>query len=115
MPKPDEFEQYPAFIFFDGRINSHYTDKQLERVAFFSLPFSSYSKWKGEGVLPTAERQRIVEIIREVHNKGKKIRFWATPDNKAGWETLHSLGVDIINTDQVEKCTEYFKPEEERR
>src|SRR5690606_5653409 len=42
------------------------------------------------------------------HEWGKKIRFWGTPDGITAWNTLHKMGVDIINTDQIERCTGFF-------
>jgi hypothetical protein len=39
---------------------------------------------------------------------GKLLRLWAIPDNAAAWQRLQQLGVDIINTDKVEECREFF-------
>ena len=108
MPAPAEFSDFPRFIEFDGRLGVDYTENQLERVAFVSAPFSSYATWDGKGALTSKDRQRVADAIDQAHGMGKKIRFWGTPDGITAWDTLHKMGVDIINTDQIERCTEFF-------
>ncbi len=46
-------------------------------------------------------------IIKESHDLGKPVRFWAIPDFKEGWNTLFELGIDIINTDQVGEASQF--------
>ena len=53
-------------------------------------------------------------IAEKAHEMGKPIRFWASPDNPQAWETLHNLGVDVINTDNPEACTLYFRALEKK-
>lgn len=108
MPPPASFDDFPRFIQFDGRLNTGYTSRQLERVAFISAPFSSYASWNGKGALIGKEKKQVADAIEKAHGMGKKIRFWGTPDGPTAWDTLHKMGVDIINTDQIERCTEFF-------
>jgi alkaline phosphatase len=44
-----------------------------------------------------------------VHAKGKKVRFWATPDFPEAWEVLLSLKVDVINSDDVAALASFIK------
>ena len=46
--------------------------------------------------------------IKLVVQPGKLLRLWAIPDNAAAWQRLQQLGVDIINTDKVGECREFF-------
>lgn len=108
MPAPASFDEFPRFIHFDGRLNTVYTSHQLERVAFISAPFSSYAGWNGKGALIGKEKKQVADAIAKAHGLGKKIRFWGTPDGPTAWNTLYKMGVDIINTDQIERCTEFF-------
>src|SRR5690606_25074502 len=108
MPSPSAFDDYPPFILFDGRVTSDYSPAQLDRIAFFSANFRNFSPWTGEGLLSPVDKERLAEVIQTVHNKGKRIRFWATPDGENSWEALHALGVDIINTDRIDACVDYF-------
>ncbi|MFB2118371.1 hypothetical protein [Parapedobacter sp. 2B3] len=109
MPNPSAFSDYPTFISFDGRLTTDYTSDQLERVAFFSANFRNYSSWTGEHKISPADAKLLTDVIKGVHAKGKHIRFWATPDGEKSWETLQTLGVDIINTDRIKACVNYFE------
>ncbi len=115
MPPPDEFAQIPHFIWFDGRLANNYTTDQLKRVAFFSASFGDYTKWNGKGMMVDAERRQVAAAIAESHARGKKIRFWGTPDGITAWNTLSQMGVDIINTDEVERCVEFFSDLDKKR
>lgn len=72
-PKPEDFKNYPEFIFFDGRPQYDYTPEQLitgeNRSAF--------------GEHPTV--------------------------GVTAWNTFHEMGIDIINTDKPELCSDFFK------
>ena len=48
------------------------------------------------------------EIIREVHDEGKKIRFWGSPDNVNAWEHFYLFGIDFINTDKIIKLHDFI-------
>lgn len=108
-PQPAHFDNYPAFISFDGKTDISYTEKQLKRVGIFSDSFRKYSTWNGKGGIVTSEKKKLEEIINKVHAWGKQIRFWGTPDGITAWNTFYTMGVDIINTDRVEACTDFFR------
>lgn len=113
-PAPADFNTFPAFILFDGLIKVDYTEDQLKRVAMISEPFSAYSKWKADGLpFPESDQKVIRKLVEKAHQQGKPIRFWAAPDNPTAWKALQDLGVDIINTDNPEACTLYFKSQGE--
>ena len=106
-PDPSRWSKYPSFIHFDGRPNITYTREQLERIAMISDNFKSYSTWNGKGLIPKADREKLEGVIASVHHQGKKIRFWATPDQVNAWKILLSLKVDFIGTDNVDLLTDY--------
>lgn len=108
VPSPDQFATYPIWIQFDGRPNVTYTPEQLAHVGLISQDFTRYTRWNGKGLIVKKERTNIQEVIRQVHQQGKKIRFWATPDNINTWKTLMNLGVDYINTDQIAPLGEFL-------
>ncbi|WP_138484743.1 alkaline phosphatase [Dyadobacter bucti] len=107
-PAPAEFENYPDYIFYDGRPGISYTPSQLQRVGLISQAFANYTRWNGKGVLTKDEKAKIEKVIAEVHDKGKKIRFWATPDHINAWKMLMNLGIDYINTDKVQELGSYL-------
>ncbi|MCY1539698.1 hypothetical protein D9M68_752980 [compost metagenome] len=108
-PDPSTFHQYPGWIYFDGLPHVGYTKKALKKISMISDNFASYSKWKGAGVLPAADRQQLLQVIEQAHALKKPIRFWGAPDTPTCWQTLVDLGVDIINTDKVKESRLYFE------
>ena len=108
-PKPEDFNNYPDFIFFDGRPQYDYTPEQLERIGLVSDSFDKYSHWNGKGAIIAPEKDKINQVIHKVHNWGKPVRFWGTPDGVTAWNIFHDMGIDIINTDKPELCSDFFK------
>ncbi len=92
---------YPSYIFFDGRPAEVYDSAALQRVAFISDSYSNY-------VSVQDSTSRIAALVKKVHGMGKLLRLWGIPDNAAAWQRLQLLGVDIINTDKVKECRDYF-------
>jgi alkaline phosphatase len=109
VPNPDEFDQYPEFIYFDGRPGITYSTEQLKRIGLISQSFTNYSKWKGKGMLIDQDHKAVTAVIKEVHDKGKRIRFWATPDTPNAWKILMGMGVDYVNTDKVIELGSYLR------
>lgn len=108
IPAPDQYSHYPSFVKFDGNLNDTYTEEQLKQVALFSVNFRSLSHWNGKGTMVKNEKEKVVAAINKAHALGKPIRFWGAPDGITAWNTFYWLGVDYINTDQVERCAEFF-------
>ncbi len=107
VPEGIDFEKYPEFIMFDGTFQN-YKSEELKRIAMISVPFFDYANWNGKGAMTAPQKMKVQKAIDEAHKLGKPIRFWASPDGITAWNTLHQMGVDIINTDKVEACTDYF-------
>lgn len=109
VPSPSEFSEYPPYIFFDGRPEVAYTPAQYARIGLISQAFGHYSPWNGKGVLTKGDKLSIEKVIKQVHGQGKKIRFWATPDDINAWKMFMNLGVDYINTDKVDALGQYLR------
>ena len=109
MPAPSRWKDYPDFIHFDGRPGIAYDDDQLARISMISSSFKDYSQWNGKGTLSRSDKEKLVSIIDAVHARGKKIRFWATPDFKNAWMQFMKLKVDILNTDDVPGLAAFLK------
>src|SRR5262249_3883585 len=108
MPAPQQWSRYPEFIHFDGRPGVAYTEEQLRRVALISASFGSYSKWNGKGVIVESERNQLTAVIKDAHDKGKPMPFWASPDMVNAWIKLMDLKIDIINTDHVQEVSDFL-------
>jgi len=93
---------YPSYISFDGRPKETYDSTTLQRVAFISDSYSNY-------INPQDSNASLIgQVVKKVHAMGKLFRLWASPDNSESWKQQQQLGVDIINTDKVEECRDYF-------
>jgi alkaline phosphatase len=109
VPPPLQWKDFPEYIHFDGRPGIPYTEDQLKRIRLISASFKSYSTWSGKDSLTNQDQIKIENIIREVHEKGKPIRFWAVPDFAAAWTKLIELKIDVINTDDVTGLCTFLK------
>lgn len=92
---------YPSFIFFDGRPYEVYDSATLLHVAFISDSYLNYKRSQDS----TSQMQ---QLVKKVHGMGKLLRLWATPDNPDSWKWQQQMGIDIINTDKVIECRNYF-------
>lgn len=94
--------RYPKYIFFDGRPKDDYDNATLQRVVFISDSYFNY-------VVPSDSiDHNIRQVVQKVHGMGKLLRLYTAPDSPAAWERLQKLGVDIINTDKVTECSNFF-------
>ncbi|MCQ6961423.1 hypothetical protein [Mucilaginibacter aquariorum] len=102
-PPPSEYKNYPSYITFDDDLQLPHNPEQWKRVSQVSLNFANYSKWTGNGSLPEQDEKVLKSVINAVHQSGKKLRFWAAPDNPAGWRKLMEFSADILSTDRIDK------------
>jgi hypothetical protein len=40
-------------------------------------------------------------MVARAHERGRLVRFWATPESETVWAELLAAGVDLINTDRL--------------
>lgn len=108
VPPAAEMVNYPDWISFDVDHMDGFTALQWKKIGLVSFPFGKYTRWNGKGVLNRAEIAKLKGAIDSVHNSGKKIRLWETPDTKSSWLALIRLGVDVIGTDKVEELGDFL-------
>jgi hypothetical protein len=94
------------FGFYDGRASDLESGKSPDLMPLVSNNWTQLFTWQGVGPMPEAERARLQEYVATAHEKGFRVRFWATPDQAgpardAVWAELHDAGVDHINTDDL--------------
>ena len=85
----------------DSRIPSHL-------MPLISDNWEEHFEWRGDGTMPKEEKTRLREIVRNAHRFGRMVRFWTAPDNAAVWEELYRAGVDLINTDRLERLDSFL-------
>jgi alkaline phosphatase len=109
VPSSSQWQNFPEYIHFDGRPNISYSEDQLKRIRLISASFKSYSSWDAKGSLSSEDRLKIENVVRETHEKGKPLRFWAAPDFESAWIQLIDLKIDVINTDNPTELSAFLK------
>jgi len=89
------------FAFIDENLKHTGKDSTSNIYPIASCKYSRLVKWKGKGALPETQRKRLEYFVTEAHKNGRKVRLWASPENKAVWHELLKCHVDLINTDRL--------------
>ena len=108
--RPQLTEDEPDRIaFIDGRIPDIGTGLSSDVYPLISDNWNNYFSWDGTGEMPAEEFEELVSITERVHEEGKMIRFWATPDAEPVWEVLLDAGVDVINVDDLKGLNDFLQ------
>ncbi|MFZ4647731.1 MAG: histidinol-phosphatase, partial [Gemmataceae bacterium] len=67
--------------------------------------------WRGKGDIPTEQFQKLRQLTTQVHQEGKKLRLWASPEDPLVWSKLREAGVDFLSTDQLELVRDFLLKE----
>jgi hypothetical protein len=97
-----------AFIDQDLRLVNRDTLSNTNIYTMASCKYSKLLNWRGIGVLPDIEKQRLCAFIKIAHQFGRKVRLWASPEDTKVWQTLLECGVDLINTDKLEELKDFL-------
>jgi alkaline phosphatase D len=92
----------------DGRITDLNSDQTPDVLPWISDRWGSHFKWDGRGEFPVSERKKLAVFVQQAHQKGRKLRFWATPETQQLWSELLAANVDYINTDKLEMLREFL-------
>jgi ABC-type branched-subunit amino acid transport system substrate-binding protein len=57
----------------------------------------------GQGTMPQAQADKLATIVKNAHENGIRLRFWAIPQSESIWQTLNDAGVDLLNADDLGK------------
>lgn len=112
VPPAAVMPNYPDWMSFDVDHLDGFTAAQWKKIGLVSFPLSKYVHWNGKGVFNTEEIKRVKGGIDSVHNAGKKVRFFETPDTKSSWLAMLRLGVDVIGTDDIEGLGNFLNRKE---
>ncbi len=97
------------YVSIDGRFTDLNTNISPQLMPLISENWTKYFKWRGVGSFPEAEQRQLRTWVDNVHREGRRIRFWAIPDNEAGWRELQAAGVDLINTDNLAGLAKFLQ------
>lgn len=98
---------------YDGRLTDLESDAPADLIPMISDNWTRHFTWNGTGRMPAKERRKLREIVQTAHKKGRRVRFWATPDNpsparEAVWRELVSVDIDLINTDDLKGLQQFL-------
>jgi hypothetical protein len=85
----------------DGRIADLDSDAPPHFMPLISENWTAHFQWRGKGTMPDKEREFLRSFVARAHAKGRRVRFWATPETIETWRELDAAGVDLINTDDL--------------
>ncbi|MCJ7933618.1 MAG: alkaline phosphatase [Chryseobacterium sp.] len=100
-PQPNDFKNYPSYLYFDGDPDKNYTADQLKRIGMFSADLPGLVQWNGKGIPRDEETDKIKNAVEKAHAQQKPMRFYGAPDFPNAWVNLMDMGVDYINTDHI--------------
>ncbi len=93
----------------DGRLSDLDSEQPVHLLPLVSDSWAAHFKWKGVGPLGDAERKKLTDAVDKAHARGRRIRFWATPESVEAWRELQNAGVDMINTDDLAGLEAYLR------
>ena len=94
------------------RDSNHYSPEDPpgdNKWRWFALRWWSYMDWEGNDDLPPQDKAKLREIVDDIHAKGRKVRFYATPETRKYWDVALEVGIDLINTDDLERLNEFLE------
>jgi len=113
--RPPMESQTARRAFYDGRLADLDSAAPASFIPLISDNWTLNFTWAGVGAFPDAERQKLRGIVRTAHQRGQRVRLWATPDlagpaRDAVWTELLAAGVDHINTDDLAGLEAFLDP-----
>ncbi|MCA9077621.1 MAG: phosphatidylinositol-specific phospholipase C/glycerophosphodiester phosphodiesterase family protein [Planctomycetaceae bacterium] len=96
------------FVGVDGRLSNLGDADPPHLLPWISDRWGSHFKWDGKGEMPSAEKEKLKQIVQQAHAEGRAVRFWATPETHEMWEVLADAGVDKINTDDLDGLQDFL-------
>ena len=107
-PRDELTKANPRYAGLDGRPSDLDSDAPAHFMPMISDRWQAHFTWTGDGPMPAAEQAKLAEIVKKAHSADRVVRFWATPENEAVWTQLRSSGVDLINTDQLDRLAAFL-------
>lgn len=98
----------PKCVSIDGRFNELGRRIPSDVMPFISENYKKFLSYSGEGNPSIDDTNILIKMVEATHNEGKKLRFWASPDNKSVWKFLIDNHVDFVNTDSLVQFKTYM-------
>ncbi len=108
-PVTTVYSEKKRWVGIDGRPGDLGKGYSAAFMPVVSDHYSRHLKWRGYEKLTDKEQAHLRELTRRVHAEGKKLRLWASPENKEVWKVLLDEGVDLINTDLLKELNSFLR------
>lgn len=102
-------ELQPRRAGIDGRLSDLDSERSASLMPLISDNWTNHFKWRGTGEFSATERDKLKDVVMRTHAKGRRIRFWATPESPVLWKELRAAGVDLIGTDDLAKLSGFLR------
>ena len=114
--RPREYMQSQdiRYASYDGRKSDISTGANAKFVSLisdnWSNVFTGDLAWDGTGSIPDDTKVALENIVAQVHDEDKILRFWNLPqDAPSVWGPLYDAGVDLINTNDIDGLSQYIE------
>jgi len=108
-PRAEIEKSNPRYAAIDGRLGDLESAPPASLIPLISDNWGNHFKYRGQGEMPAAEREKLATIVKECHEQGRRLRFWATPESSTLWTELQNAGVDLIGTDDLEALQKHLQ------
>lgn len=99
----------PRFAGIDGRIADLTSDSASSMMPLISDNWRLHFSYLGKGEISEKELKKLKQVVSQAHEKGRRVRFWATPESEDLWQVLMQAEVDLIGTDDLKKLSDYLR------
>jgi hypothetical protein len=100
-----ETVRYAAY---DGSLSDLDSKASPHLIPWISGNWNSTFNWRGSGEMPAGQKQKLTQIVNRAHQHGRRVRFWATPDEPRFWREILGDGVDLINADDLAAAQKFL-------
>lgn len=97
-----------GYVFLDDNLRQITAYNCTELYPIASCKYSRLLKWKGKGAIPLTDILLLKFYVARAHTLGRKVRLWASPENKVVWNELLKYDVDLINTNRLTSLRKFL-------
>lgn len=101
-------EQLTRYVMIDDNLLDSDNERNESLYAMSSCKYSKLLNWNGEGRITMKEKAKLITFVNLAHKQGKKVRLWASPENKNVWAFLLQCNVDYIHTDKLVELKDFL-------
>ncbi len=103
-------KQSPRYAGYDGRLSDLNSEVPSHLMPMISDNWALKFGWNGTGTMSNKDREKLDKVVQQAHSKGRKLRFWATPEKEAFWQMQLDSKIDVINTDRLNELKLFLLP-----